>query len=123
MLAFALGGVMKPFLKTLCVLTFALLLLAIGFLLGNIYRVFDLLCPASPKPHVLRADFISPDGILFPAGTIVPLKQCAYMQRFDWSFAIDAWVSLPAAEHPERRDYGHSLLSEKPSEKPGDETR
>lgn len=91
----------------------ALVLLGAGFTLGNLYRVFDIMCPAAASPYKLEQDFITREGIIFPAGTVVPLRECAYMRRFQWSFAIDNSVRLHPVELPEASDYGFSELYEK----------
>ncbi|MGQ8366679.1 hypothetical protein [Glaciecola sp. 1036] len=82
-----------------------------GALAGIFYKDFDMLCE-SPSPHVLLSDMISEEGIVFPKGTIVPLKSCAYRQRFDWEFAIDVSVNLEVAEDTSKSEYGFSVLEE-----------
>lgn len=98
-----IGGIIVAFLATL----------SSGFVLGNFYRIFDFLCPAAASPYVLENDFVSEEGIIFPAGTVVPLRQCAYMQRFEWDFTIDNTVKLSPVKSHEGNAYGFSELHEK----------
>ena len=81
-----------------------------GVLVGNYYNVADFLCPAKAEPYVLDQDFISKDGILIPKGTVIALRQCAYMQRFTYKFAIDN--SIKIEPHTEKTDtnYGFAEL-------------
>ena len=81
-----------------------------GVIVGNTYNVMDILCPAKAYPHILESDFVSENEILFPKGTVIPVRDCAYMQRFNWQFAIDNATPLtPFNEQPED-DYGFSKL-------------
>lgn len=79
-------------------------------IVGNTYHVTDFLCPARATPHILEQDFVSSNGIVIPEGTIVPLRSCAYMQRFDFSFAIDNSLDLKEYIGPIADDYGFSVL-------------
>nr|WP_136252928.1 hypothetical protein [Ningiella ruwaisensis] len=80
-----------------------------GAFVGHVSTNFDLLC-SSASPHVLPVDMVSENGIVFPKGTIVPVKTCAYMQRFDWEFAIDNSVKLKSVEVVADDKYGFSQL-------------
>ena len=81
-----------------------------GVLVGNTYNVTDFLCPSKAYPHKLEHDIVSKNGVLFPKGTVIPIRNCAYMQRFKWQFAIDKATSLePNSGQPEG-DYGFSEL-------------
>ncbi len=81
-----------------------------GVIVGNKYNITDVLCPAKAYPHILESDFVSENGILYPKGTVIPVRDCAYMQRFNWQFAIDNATPLtPFNEQPED-DYGFSEL-------------
>lgn len=82
-----------------------------GVLLGNHYQITDFLCPASPSPYMLPVDMLSPEGIVFPKGTIVPLRSCEYMQRFKWNFAIDKWVELQEVKQGKISGAGFSVIS------------
>lgn len=81
-----------------------------GMALGNHYQMTDLLCSKSTELFKLDSDFISDNGIVFPKGTVIPIRQCAYMQRFKWSFAISNSVQLSPAEESTNTDYGFSEL-------------
>ena len=80
-----------------------------GAFAGNFYSKFDFLC-GSTSPHTLSADMVSDGGIIFPKGTVVPLRSCAYMQRFDWEFAIDNSTKLHTSEVVLADEYGFSQL-------------
>lgn len=82
-----------------------------GVLLGNHYQITDFLCPASPSPYILPVDMVSPEGIVFPKGTVVPLRRCEYMQRFKWDFAIDYRVKLQEIKQGNTSDTGFSEIS------------
>ena len=65
-----------------------------GVIVGNFYNMTDFLCPAKAESYILEQDFISKSGILFPEGAVIALRQCAYMQRFNYRFAIDNATEL-----------------------------
>lgn len=93
------------------VLTLLLPLIFIaGIIVGNFYNVTDFLCPAKAEPYILEQDFISKNGILIPAGTVIPLRQCAYMQRFDYQFAIDNATELKQHGNKPDGNYGFAEL-------------
>lgn len=100
--------------KSLKVTLVALLLLLIfagGVAVGSQYNFTDFLCPAKAEPYVLKQDFISKNGILIPKGTVIPLRKCAYMQRFNYRFAIDNNVTeLEQHRGKLDGDYGFSEL-------------
>lgn len=81
-----------------------------GVLVGNIYNVTDILCPAKAEPYVLEQDFISKDGILVPKGTVIALRKCAYMQRFNYRFAIDNATRLKQYKSKTDAAYGFAEL-------------
>ena len=81
-----------------------------GVLVGNHYNLTDFLCPVKAEPYVLGQDFVSGNGIHFPEGTVIPLRRCAYMQRFNHQFAIDNAVELKRYERAIDTDYGFSVL-------------
>ena len=80
-----------------------------GAFAGNFYSEFDFLCGAA-SPYTLSTDMVSDGGIIFPKGTVVPLRSCAYMQRFDWEFAIDNSTKLDTTEVVSDDEYGFSQL-------------
>ncbi|MCU7807800.1 MAG: hypothetical protein KZQ73_08040 [Candidatus Thiodiazotropha sp. (ex Semelilucina semeliformis)] len=104
---------MKPALKFGACIVVALVVFVSGIIVGNSYQITDLLCPGTASPYLLDEDFVTDDGILFPKGTLIPLRHCAYMQRFKWHFAIDNSVQLNQAESQNGHDYGFSELSKK----------
>lgn len=77
------------FVKVALLTLFVPLIFTGGVIVGNVYNVTDFLCPAKAEPYTLEQDFISKSGILIPKGTVIALRQCAYMQRFNYRFAID----------------------------------
>ena len=81
-----------------------------GVFVGNIYNVIDFLCPAKASPHILEQDFVSMSEIVIPKGTIVPIRGCAYMQRFNWEFAIDNAIKLNQYKGDLDENYGFSEL-------------
>jgi len=81
-----------------------------GVILGNVYNVTDFLCPAKSYAHKLESNFVSSDGIFFPKGTIIHVRGCAYMQRFNWQFAIDRDTLLTPYTGQSEYDYGFSEL-------------
>ena len=99
--------------KSLKVTLAPLILLLIfvgGVVVGNFYNFTDFLCPAKAEPYILEQDFVSKSGIVIPKGTVIPLRQCAYMQRFNYNFAIDNATELK--QHRDKLDgnYGFSEL-------------
>ena len=104
---------MKPVLKTLAAISVALIVFVSGMVVGNGYQITDFLCPGPVSPHVLEEDFVSDNGVIFPKGTVIPLRKCAYMQRFNWNFAIDNSVELRPTENSKGHEYGFSLLGPK----------
>lgn len=104
---------MKPVLKYGATIVVVLVVFVSGVIAGNSYQITDFLCPGTASPHLLEKDFVTDGGILFPKGTIIPLRQCAYMQRFKWHFAIDNSVQLNQIESQNGQDYGFSELSKK----------
>lgn len=65
-----------------------------GLITGDLYNVTDILCPTTAEPYILESEYKSNEGIIIPKGTIVPLRNCEYMQRIDYEFAIDKSVKL-----------------------------
>ena len=100
---------MRKFQKRLAVSLVSCIVFAVGALVGNLYHEFDFLC-GSPSPYILSADMVSESGIMFPKGTIVPVKYCANRARFDWEFAMDIGAELEASEVVSEEEYGFSLL-------------
>ncbi|WLQ15033.1 hypothetical protein O5O45_03695 [Hahella aquimaris] len=82
-----------------------------GVVVGVRYNLTDLLCPMEASPFRLETDLVSMEGIVFPKGTIVPLRRCAYMQRFEWNFAIDNSVRLTPAQEEDPEHYGFSVIA------------
>jgi hypothetical protein len=80
-----------------------------GIMVGNVYQVSDLLCPIKAEKVTLGQDFISKDGILFPEGVTINLRNCLYMQRFHRSFAIEHQVDAGKPAAPDVQA-GFSLL-------------
>lgn len=72
----------------------------------------DFLCPVRATPHILESEFISGNGIVFPKGTIVPLRKCAYMQRFTFEFAIDNSTNIKPYIGELGYNYGFAELKE-----------
>lgn len=85
-----------------------------GVVVGNIYNVTDILCPPRAEPYVLEKDFISNSGIVIPKGTVIALRQCAYMQRFNYQFAIDNDIKLKP--HTGDADIGYGFAELFPKE-------
>jgi hypothetical protein len=81
-----------------------------GVIVGNIYNVTDILCPAKTEPYILEQDFVSKNGILIPKGTVIPLRKCAYMQRINYQFAIDNATELKRHRDKIDASYGFSEL-------------
>jgi hypothetical protein len=104
---------MRKKLKSILISLGLIVVFITGILVGNNYQFTDILCPASAKPFVLQSDFITDNGITFPKGTVLPLRQCAYMQRFTWHFAIDNSVKLKPSSIKKDDDYGFSELEPK----------
>ena len=97
-------------LKVILVSLFTLLIFVGGVVVGNFYNLTDFLCPTKAEPYILEQDFVSKSGIVIPKGTVIPLRQCAYMQRFNYKFAIDNATELK--QHRDKLDgnYGFSEL-------------
>ncbi|WP_415896162.1 hypothetical protein ACMXYQ_08435 [Neptuniibacter sp. PT34_22] len=104
---------MKPILTNLAVILTLLTVFSSGLVIGNNYQVTDFLCPGPASPYLLEEDFVSENGVVFPKGTVIPLRKCTYMQRFKWNFAIDSSVELTPAETSKGHDYGFSVLGTK----------
>jgi len=104
---------MRKKLKPILISLGLVIVFIVGILVGNKYQLTDILCPASAQPFVLQSDFISEGGIIFPKGTILPLRQCAYMQRFTWYFSIDNSVELKPSSIKPDDEYGFSELRPK----------
>jgi hypothetical protein len=100
---------MRKFHKYISISLISCVVFIAGVFAGKFYDEFDFLC-SSASPHTLSADMVTEAGIVFPKGTIVPIRSCAYMQRFDWEFAIDNSVKLHAAEDVSAEEYGFSQL-------------
>lgn len=81
-----------------------------GIIAGNFYNVTDFLCPAKAEPYILEQDFISKNGILIHGGTVISLRQCAYMQRFNYQFAIDNATVLKQLGNKPDSNYGFAEL-------------
>jgi len=71
---------MQKILKSILILLGIIIVFVMGILVGNKYQFTDILFPTSTQPFILQSDFITKDGISFPKGTILPLRQCEYMQ-------------------------------------------
>lgn len=97
-------------LKVILVALLPLLIFGGGVVVGNFYNVTDFLCPAKATPFILEQDFVSKSGIVIPKGTVIPLRQCAYMQRFKYQFAIDNVTELKQHRGQFTGDYGFSEL-------------
>ena len=80
-----------------------------GAFVGGFYSDFDFLCDKA-SPHILTADMTSESGIIFPKGTVVPLRHCAYRKRFEWEFAMAVSAKTDTAEVVVVEEYGFSLL-------------
>jgi len=93
----------------LLVLLFLLIFIG-GVLVGNFYNVTDILCPAKAEPYILDQDFISKDGIVIPKDTVIALRRCAYMQRFNYQFAIDNATQLKQYKNKTGTHYGFAEL-------------
>lgn len=87
-----------------------LLVFAGGVFVGNVYQLTDMLCPAKAEPYILEQDFFGENGIVIPAGTVVPLRRCAYMQRFNYRFAIDNGFELKPHSGSLDAGYGFAVL-------------
>ena len=81
-----------------------------GLITGDLYNVTDILCPATAEPYILEDEFKSNEGIIIPKGTIVPLRNCEYMQRIDYEFAIDKSVNLKKYNGILPNNYGFTNL-------------
>ena len=105
-LKISIGNSLKVSLATLLLLV----IFVGGVIVGNFYNLNDFLCPAKAEPYILEQDFVSKNGIVIPKGTVIPLRQCAYMQRFSYKFAIDNATELK--QHGDKLDgnYGFSEL-------------
>jgi len=101
---------MAKIIKTTLLIILLLLLFMGGVLVGNVYQLTDMLCPAKAEPYILEQGFISENGIVIPAGTVVALRHCAYMQRFNYRFAIDKAVKLKPYSGILDKGYGFAVL-------------
>ena len=81
-----------------------------GLITGDLYNVTDILCPTSAEPYILENEFKSNEGIIIPKGTIVPIRNCEYMQRIDYQFIIDKSVKLNEYNGIPPDNYGFSEL-------------
>ncbi len=103
--------------KTFIVIIFSVLgLLAafvIGVVAGNTYNISDFLCPLEETPYVLETDFVSTSGITFPKGTVIPIRECAYMQRATIQFVIDNSIKLNKYKGDKKKGHGFAELSPK----------
>lgn len=104
---------MKPALKIFTAIVVTSVTFVSGVIVGNTHQVTDFLCPTTPSTYLLSEDLVTDGGIVFPKGTVVPLRQCAYMQRFNWSFAIDDSIQLNKVKTSNDHDYGFSELQPK----------
>jgi hypothetical protein len=84
------GKLIKPL---LLMLVMAVVFIG-GVVVGNVYNATDFLCPVKASPYILEQDFMSKEGILIPEGTVIDMRKCAYMQRFDYRFALDNDIKL-----------------------------
>lgn len=98
---------LKTVLKIISVMLFIPIIFITGMLVGNIYNVTDILCPSKAVPHILERDFMSKDGIVIPKGTVIALRECEYMQRFNYQFAIDNATELK--QHAGKTDAGYGF--------------
>ena len=101
---------MSKYLKAALVALLLLVIFAGGVVVGSIYNFTDYLCPVKAEPYILEQDFESESGIVIPKGTVIPLRQCAYMQRFNYKFAIDNATDLKQYKGKLDRSYGYSEL-------------
>jgi hypothetical protein len=101
---------MARFIKSTLVIILLLLVFVGGVLVGNVYQLTDMLCPATAEPYILEQDLTTESGIIIPAGTVVPLRRCAYMQRFNYRFAIDKAVKLKPYSGTLDKSYGFAEL-------------
>lgn len=108
---------MKLVLKSLAIISVSLIVFISGIVVGKSYQISDFLCPGAVSPHLLEQDFVSENGVVFPKGTVIPLRKCAYMQRFKWNFSIDSSVELRPAETVKGHDYGFSVLGVRGNER------
>jgi hypothetical protein len=97
-LLIALGSV-------LCVL----MVFSAGVYLGMQLERLDMLCPFNPTPVMLTQDISGENGLLIPAGTIIPLYSCEYAERFSIRYYVshgsyDAEQTLFAPYIPESED-------------------
>lgn len=81
-----------------------------GVFVGNSYRITDFLCPATATPQRLTVDLVSEDGVRLPAGTMVALRKCAYMQRFHMEFAADKAVEFDPVPEGEGQETTFRIL-------------
>jgi len=102
-------GISKSIKFTLLTLLLPIIFVG-GVLVGSLYNVTDYLCPFKAEPYILEQDFIGKSGILVPKGTVIPLRQCAYMQRFTYQFAIDNAAEIKRYKGDIDSDYGFSEL-------------
>jgi hypothetical protein len=65
-----------------------LLVFSGGFYAGFYLNDIDILCPEKPVPMTLSVDLQSEEGIKIPRGTIIPLYECEYADRFELKFFI-----------------------------------
>jgi hypothetical protein len=95
------------FLKIFLFLLVVAAIFIVGIIVGNSYNVTDFLCPAKSYPHKLEHDFVSKEGILLPKGTLIHVRHCAYMQRFNWQFAIDK--NTPLIQYTGKPEYEYNF--------------
>ena len=81
-----------------------------GIVIGNTYNISDFLCPAKAQQHIVKEDLIGVNGMIIPSGTIINLRQCAYMQRFTYRFAIDNDIKLEAYQDNVKKESGFTTL-------------
>jgi hypothetical protein len=101
---------MTRFIRATLVIIPLLLVFIGGVLVGNVYQLTDMLCPAKAEPYILEQDLLGKNGIIIPTGTVVPLRRCAYMQRFNYRFAIDNATKLKPYSEPLDKGYGFTEL-------------
>ena len=65
-----------------------LMVFSAGVYLGMHLQRFDPLCPFNPTPVMLTRNITGENGLLIPAGTIIPLYSCEYAERFSIRYYI-----------------------------------
>jgi len=82
-----------------------LIVFIFGVIIGNTYNISDFLCPMKAELHIVENDLIGDNGIVIPKGTKIKLRQCTYMQRFTYRFAIDNTIKLKPSNSKEESEF------------------